>query len=484
MPARFAALLCLLLTACAVTPPRPPTDPAAVRCLTLRQALERTVADQGYSPSSPARIEGFPYLRVNRFLADFRAQPMTAEERAAWVGRLAEIDQEARRVELASLAPSVRDDLARRYAAPLTLESALSACSSRLQAVDLADADRFAALRRQAVAPPDYSGWKRLAGLYPVSSLPVSSGVARWHAEVHDTFAQPLAALPLQGRLRRFRPPDAIEPPPSFELIRRDALGIPEPDAGQLAALFAAYAPVWEIDVAGGYDLPGAPYWRSGGVPDVDARRPVSYRYLSYTRWRKQPALQLNYVIWFSERPAKGPLDILAGALDGLVWRVTLDQRGRPLLYDSIHPCGCYHQFFPTAALRLRLSAVELPEPPLVPQAAPPLAPGQRIVVRLGSGDHYIQRLYADVPAGTVYGWENYAALYAIPAGDHRRSLFGPDGLTPGAERAERWLLWPMGVASPGAMRERGRQAVAFVGRRHFDDPDLLYTLFEPVEIR
>ena len=67
-------------------------------------------------------------------------------------------------------------------------------------------------------------------------------------------------------------------------------------------------------------------------------------------------------------------------------------------------------------------------------------------------------------------------------ADDGRRSLFGSDGLVAGSERAERWLLWPMGVPSPGAMRERGHHAIAFVGRRHFDDADLLDRLFELME--
>ncbi len=31
-----------------------------------------------------------------------------------------------------------------------------------------------------------------------------------------------------------------------------------------------------------------------------------------------------------------------------------------------------------------------------------------------------------------------------------------------------------MGISSPGAMRQAGTQATAFVGRRHFDDADLL----------
>jgi hypothetical protein len=36
-----------------------------------------------------------------------------------------------------------------------------------------------------------------------------------------------------------------------------------------------------------------------------------------------------------------------------------------------------------------------------------------------------------------------------------------------------------MGIASPGAMRQWGRHATAFIGRRHFDDPRLFDQRFE-----
>jgi hypothetical protein len=36
-----------------------------------------------------------------------------------------------------------------------------------------------------------------------------------------------------------------------------------------------------------------------------------------------------------------------------------------------------------------------------------------------------------------------------------------------------------MGIRSAGAMRQWGRQATAFVGRRHFDDADLIERRFE-----
>jgi hypothetical protein len=55
----------------------------------------------------------------------------------------------------------------------------------------------------------------------------------------------------------------------------------------------------------------------------------------------------------------------------------------------------------------------------------------------------------------------------------------GPEGRVAGTERLERWFFWPMGVPSAGAMRQWGRHATAFVGRRHFDDPDLVERRFE-----
>jgi hypothetical protein len=50
--------------------------------------------------------------------------------------------------------------------------------------------------------------------------------------------------------------------------------------------------------------------------------------------------------------------------------------------------------------------------------------------------------------------------------------------MIPGTQRPERFFFWPMGIASAGQMRQWGRHATAFVGRRHFDDPYLLDRYF------
>lgn len=469
----------LLLAACAATPPRP-TDPDTTRCLELYSALDQAVAEHGATPSSPVRVADFPYLRVDRFLSSFRDQLPTTAARDVWVDQLVALDRDARQIELASLPPLVIADLTGRYAAPASLTDALASCAQRLQNQDLRDPERLEQLRQQAQVPDDYQTGKRLFGLYPLTALPVSAGIARWHEETRQTFAQPLEQLPVKGQLQRFVPPD--KPTVFSGTLFRDELDIPNLTPQQLATLFAAHAPVWEIDVAGDYDLPGAPYWRQPNQPGLNTLQPVVYRYPSYTRWQGRVLLQLNYGIWFSERPRTGSLDILSGLLDGILWRVTLDPAGRPLLYDTIHHCGCYHLFFPGPTLQLRATAEELPESPLAPQPLPSLKAKQRLVIRISSGDHYLQRVYGDVvSSGKPYVWHDYQALYAVPDGGGRRSLFDANGLVAGTQRGERWLLWPMGVSSPGAMRERGRHVTAFLGRRHFDDADLLEKLFEPV---
>ena len=72
------------------------------------------------------------------------------------------------------------------------------------------------------------------------------------------------------------------------------------------------------------------------------------------------------------------------------------------------------------------------------------------------------------------YSLRAYDELRSIETSQGRRNLFGVNGIVSGSERGERYLLWPSGIESPGAMRQWGRHATAFVGRRHFDDVDLL----------
>ena len=103
-------------------------------------------------------------------------------------------------------------------------------------------------------------------------------------------------------------------------------------------------------------------------------------------------------------------------------------------------------------------------------------------MISVASATHFIERVgVVSGPDSLVrYGFRSYDELRSLARLDgSRRSLFGADGIVAGSERGERFLYWPMGIASAGAMRQWGRHATAFVGRRHFDDADLLERRFE-----
>jgi hypothetical protein len=308
--------------------------------------------------------------------------------------------------------------------------------------------------------------------------------VQRYEDETRASF-QRAAATPLRRAVRH-------APQPAVPLLRSRAalilersaqnpFGIPEPGEAELRELLAAYAPSLEIEVGGEYDRLGALAWLDDPqTPEVDGARPVVYGHPAWTRYRDRVLLQLVYTFWFAERPPAGAGDILAGKLDGLVWRVTLAPDGEPLVYDSIHPCGCYHQFFPTPR------AVALPAPGggdewlFVPQSLPRVTQEQRPLLRVASATHMIEAvsLVQGIDSLSRYELVPYGQLRSLARGAGRASAFRADGLIAGTERPERFLFWPTGIASAGAMRQWGRHPTAFVGRRHFDDPDLLERRF------
>ncbi|OEY65421.1 hypothetical protein [Marinobacter sp. X15-166B] len=493
-PAKLFALVNLLLLAgCTALIPAPTAPPgiAGSPCRALYQHIDRRIAAAGVRDQSTSPVPGFPYLRTSRLLASFNDE-MRAESPGwhAWIGHMANLDARGREAELRNLP---RPATEQSHHATL---ADLNRCRERLIATELVTPAQHARLRAAARVPDDYvTGW-RVLGVYPVTAPLVSVGISAWHRRTRAAFATSLSLLPQAGTVTRWRAqpsaPTAASLPEAPLTTRqiqamlaqsRDPLGIPVPPAADRERLFVHFAPIWEIDVVDHHDYPGKVGWDKG--PTVDITQPTLYRKVSHTRLGGQVLLQLNYIVWFPARPGN---DLFAGQLDGIIWRVTLGPDGKPWLYDSIHNCGCYHQFFLSDRLRLR---GDLPrayfEAPLLPQPAPPRTP---VVIRIAHSTHYIQRVYpaegpsarsVTVPASRKMRWEDYDTLRSLPVEQGFRSLFGAHGLIPGTERAERFLLWPMGIRSPGAMRQWGRHATAFNGRRHFDDAFLLETLFEPV---
>jgi hypothetical protein len=435
-------------------------------CARLFADIDRRVDTLGVRDAEAHRVDGFPYLRVDRFSVALAQRANGPAQEQLWRARLQQLDETARATELANAALSV-DDLPR--------------CRSLL---DAADAAAIKELRAAAKVPDDYSIGKRTLGLYPLASLPFAAGIARWHAETHKVFATPIEALPMHGQLQRYGPPPGVSK--SMPAPNLDPLGVPVFSAAEAAALFARHAPVLEIDVAGGFDRIGALRLDAEDQVIIDAAAPVVYTRLTYTLLGGLIHPQLVYTFWFNERPPSpgSTCDLLAGKLDGVVWRVTLDSGGDPLVYDSMHACGCYHLFFPTEKVVARELPVTLDETLFVPQTVPAARSGQQVVLRIESRTHYLQRVLmtseAQSATAVVYRLQDERTLTTLARpGGGTRSAYGQDGFIAGSERGERWFFWPMGIESAGQMRQWGRHATAFVGRRHFDDPLLFDAYFD-----
>jgi hypothetical protein len=114
--------------------------------------------------------------------------------------------------------------------------------------------------------------------------------------------------------------------------------------------------------------------------------------------------------------------------------------------------------------------------PPFVPQNLPKIEGGELLGLRVNSGWHQVQRLSPVREANGAVPYEllPYEALESLPTGNGPgKSIFDSEGIVPGTERSERFFLFPMGVPSVGSMRQRGHHAIDFIGRVHFDDPNL-----------
>ncbi|MCC5810827.1 MAG: hypothetical protein JJU06_10680 [Ectothiorhodospiraceae bacterium] len=486
---KFARWLLLLLAGasvlsagCASRPVMQPPGSTEQACLDFYQAVDRAVEEHGVRDGAAPPVPGYPFLRQDRELASF-----AADARNDTLEQLHALDRQARRWELANLPRPARRSLALPAAQDQAVQDALDRCGGLLLAAvlrsDSPGGEELAALARPG---DEYIGWHRVAGVYPISRWFIRAGVARWQQGVRDDFAAMPPERPAELRYQPALAESAATPSQLAGLVEsapRDAFDRPMPSRAQMQLLLAAYAPVIEIERDETHNRLGTPAWMDQELPGVLVDEPRVYHYVDHARFGGRGVLRLNYVFWFSARPRDHFLDLLGGRLDGMTVRWTLGPDGMPLLLETMHNCGCYHQHYPFRPLR-PLERADYAEPPLVLPAPALPGSGQRLTLSLEDGTHYVKAVYlsgATESHARDYLLEAYDRLRSLEwntEGGGRRSLFGGDGLVRGTERRERWLFWVSGVPEPGAMRQRGRHATAFVGKRHFDDPDLLDRIY------
>ncbi len=491
---RHSIIVCclvLFIQGCSTLKPYPDSSLTGEDRLCQRwlEGIETLVEEYGLEDPETVLINGFFHLRVNRFLASMSELTTSNDTFAGWLEEMRQLDATVKTLEFANLPGSAQQKLISALPIEGSYEQALQDCGRRLNKLGSNIPGLKENLLEQAQVPDAYQTWKRVVGLYPLARYAASFSIERLHQELDAGFKIPPAQLPKLGTLIRYSPPQSKPlTPESITAILRPAydtsLGIPHLTPSELQQLSAHFAPVWEIDTRNDTDKIGTVVPDSGEQPQVNTNRPAVYIAYAYARWRGRVVLQLIYQIWLPAREKTGLLDLYGGPLDSVIWRVTLSPEGAPIAFDSIHGCGCYYLLFPGQGYRA-IAPKDGAEPVLSPKTIDSIPPGNRLLLRLQSRTHYLQQtaLLDDTsvePSTLHYIFHDLQQLRSLQMPDGtKRSLYDEDGIIDASERAERFLLWPYGVASPGAMRQWGAHAIAFIGRRHFDDPFLLEKLLE-----
>lgn len=491
---RHSLIICclvILIQGCATLAPYPKSSLTGedAMCLRWLEKVEDTFEEHTLNDPGTVRLKDFPQLRVNRFLASMRDRVTSQNALAEWLEHMRQLDAAAKKLEFANLPATTRQRLVITRPAGDSFEHAAETCGRRLNNIILKTPEHKAKLLEQAQVPDAYQSWKRIMGAYMLTRYAAAIGLERLQQELGASFKVPLEKLPRQGELIRYSPPpgDPLSPEgiaAMFKPAYNNPLAIPSLTSLQLQRLAGQFAPVWEIDTRNDTDKIGTVKLADAEQPQIDIRQPAVYVTHGYARWHGQVLLQLVYQTWLPAREKTGWLDLYGGPLDSVIWRVTLSPEGVPIAFDSIHGCGCYYVLFPGQGYQA-IPPKDGAESILSPKSIATIPRHNRLVLRLQSRTHYLQQISqvddASSTATRVYKYLDSGQLRSLPIPNDNKnhSLFGTDGIVDASARAERFLLWPYGVDSPGAMRQWGTHAIAFVGRRHFDDPFLLEKLLD-----
>jgi len=480
-------LIIILFSGCAPFPakPAPLSFEKPGQCREFLSRLDEVVKENGVRDASSVSVPGFPYLRTNRFLASLKKNLKDKGEKGEWVLWMQQLDLMSRKKELSNLPDEALLSLEfedGKKADSEWLFAQVRSCSAELLGHDQVRSDFYDALYTVIRVPSEYSCFRRTLGLYPLIAIPVSLITKGSITKIKERFDTDLNDLPIDGQLTAFIPEkgELLSEYKVQEIIEKagkNPLRAPLLDRSEEEKLVWSFAPVFIQDLAAPYDRLGQVVWKGNRV-DINPEKPTVYYYTSHAFLKSEPVLQINYVIWYSERAGDRSPSIELGHMDGLTARVSLDAQGKAFMVDVVNDCGCYHFFAPDKERIDRILSRPLSSGPFVAQWLPPAASGERLGIRISSGWHQVQRL---ISAGHLsnsisipYAMAPYDVLEALPHENSRtESIFNSSGLAKGSERVERFILFSTGIPSVGSMRQRGHHAIELIGGDHFDNPYL-----------
>ncbi len=453
-------------------------------CRQMWMAVERSVDESQVGDAETVKVEGYPYLRSNRYLHALAEMASSQEEKLFVLKEMRRLDLQKRKIELLRLDQEKLENLldCPVDASRSRLMNRLADCSKEFMGADTADPDFFEKVRQGVDLDRDYSLWLRSVGLYPITSLVVDIVAKNAQAEMVDHFSRSAADTTWDGMVTFKEPAQAAvtanevveivqksrtKPFLSYRLTSHDSL-----------LLARKFAPLLSTGNLENHDKFGKIILEEGKL-SVDHQTPVVYYYFSQTFIQGSPALQLNYVIWFAKRTKPAPW-FEKGDFDGLTFRLTLGRDAQPIFVDVMLNCGCYHFVLYDGKKVSGLIQDAAGFQPTVGGEIPQRHGNEQFHFKIRPGWHQVDQILAS-PAASAdlnYQLRPYEELEYIADQNRSASLFDSQGLVPGSNRLERFFLFCMGIPKVGTMRQRGRHPITLIGRGYFDDPYLFDTSF------
>ncbi|MEE1672959.1 hypothetical protein SNR37_002370 [Agarivorans aestuarii] len=463
----------LLLQACSTKPELYSCEGALTD---LDQLLEREIGTL-----NAKRIAKHPGLRYDRFVYSYieelgKGSNVSQQDLIAYMSDAAKTGLQLEWQNLNSQQTSEWKQRYPEYSSNTFIES----CVAKAKQQYLAETEQSAELLSSLLPDDDYSDTAKFFGIYPISSKVFASAVKKEQQSLTEHWQQ--ASLeahsgfnPNQAILYTPEPQKHLTPPLSLEHLSLDHLGrLSNERQGQ--HLLDKFAPQWLIENAHQDNLPGRPVWQ-GEQLQVDTNKATSFSLISYGRYKQQTIIQLNYVMWFKQRPELSAVDWVAGQHDAVIFRIHLTPQLEILAYDSIHLCGCWYTLMLPNDQAYQAVQDSSQEPVLMYR----VDAQSKMRISISADTHHIVGLapaeeHAELKT-IEYQSLAWQQLNVLAKAELTKSVFDKQGYVHDSQRLERWFFWPMGVKQPGSLRRFGDHAISFVGERYFDQAYLLEEL-------
>jgi hypothetical protein len=440
-----------------------------IGCTLVAAEFRSLVDSQKVGNASAPALRALPMFHSNRFLDLLAKEPATEMQTKQWFRRSAALG--------ASIRSSENQNLKQPW--PDSRLELINRCAINFATLDDYGARRRQTLKRLPLISDHYDSFAQWLGFNWFLRPIFKSRIKKLHEEEKSWFQQTVSfdeSVSYRPQQINYQEDNNLEG--WFkQAYSANPLKVPQLTNTQLSSLFALHSPRFTIELEDDNDLIGQPVWRDNEVT-TNSDSPTVYTLPSFTRFGTSNLLQLNYVVWFSERKPTTLFDLFAGEIDSLIWRVTLDEQGRALLFDSIHSCGCYHKYF-VVADDVAAKKPALSEEPANIFNLTNINSEAGVHIRLTANEHYVVGVNNDVlPSARPYLLADYGRLSNLNDHGRSKSMFSPSGIIINSKRLERYTLWPTGIKSVGAMRQWGTHATGFVEQQHLDDATLLDRYF------